>query len=87
VNPAPDIRLSTGRTVRHTPELNGSQRATPTPGMNAMTPEEWLEYCSVVRQEAPPFPEHARPRLQAAVTKLRTAAALRAGDTEFLRKP
>jgi hypothetical protein len=78
VNPAPDIRLSTGRTVRHTPELNGSQRATPTPGSNAMTPEEWLEYCDVVRQqEAPPFPERARPRLQAAVTKLRTSANLR----------
>lgn len=76
MNAAPNILLSTGRVVKHTPEPNGSQRATPTPGPKAMTPEEWIEYCSVVRQQAPdPF-----------AFKIKTSAALRAG-TDFLRKP
>jgi hypothetical protein len=49
-----DMLLSTGRTVKHTPEPSGSQFATPTPGPPEMTPEEWLEYCDLVRQELSP---------------------------------
>ena len=35
----------------------------------------WIDVC-------PPFPEHARPRLQAAVAKLKTSAALRCQDLQ-----
>lgn len=49
MNLAPDLLLSTGRTVKHTPQPNGSQLATPTPGPEEMTVNEWLEYCDLVR--------------------------------------
>ena len=62
-----DILLSSGRTVKHTPQPNGSQFGTPTPGPREMTPAEWIEYCDRVRTEQP------RP-------SLKTSAALRAQD-------
>ena len=43
-----DIQLSTGRIVKHSPEPNGSQLATPTPGPAEMTEAEWDEYCAVL---------------------------------------
>jgi hypothetical protein len=43
-----DIQLSTGRVVKHSPEPNGSQLATPTPGPAEMTEAEWDEYCAVL---------------------------------------
>ena len=45
---APDLKLSTGRTVKHALQPNGSQLATPTPGPEEMTPEEWGEYCDLI---------------------------------------
>ena len=43
-----DIQLSTGRVVKHSPEPDGSQLATPTPGPVEMTDAEWDEYCAVL---------------------------------------
>ena len=43
--------------LENTPQPNGSQFATPTPGPREMTPEEWLEYCDRVRAEQAP-PRH-----------------------------
>ena len=43
-----DIKLSTGRVVKHTRMDNGAQLATPTPGNYEMTNSEWLEYCSII---------------------------------------
>ena len=40
----PNITLSTGRVVVHTPEPNGSTLATPTPGHYAFTPAEYADY-------------------------------------------
>jgi hypothetical protein len=45
----PDIRLSNGRTVKHYRAANGSQDAIPTPGPNALTPEEHEEYMQLLR--------------------------------------
>ena len=49
----PYIMLSTGRTVKHTRQPNGSQLATPTPGPEEMTPSEWFEYCERVKPVNP----------------------------------
>ena len=43
-----DIKLSTGRVVKHSKMDNGAQLATPTPGSYEMTNSEWLEYCSII---------------------------------------
>ena len=43
-----DIKLSTGRIVKHTRQENGSQLATPTPGCYEMTNLEWIEYCKII---------------------------------------
>jgi len=43
-----DIKLSTGRIVKHTRQENGSQLATPTPGCYEMTNQEWIEYCKII---------------------------------------
>lgn len=43
-----DIKLSTGRIIRHTRMPNGAQDATPTTGDIAMTHAEWAEYCAIV---------------------------------------
>ena len=43
----PSVALSTGRIVIHTPEPNGAELATPTPGPVEMTPAEWEEYCAM----------------------------------------
>jgi len=43
-----DIKLSTGRIVKHERLENGAQLATPTPGSYEMTNSEWLEYCSII---------------------------------------
>src|ERR1035441_10457249 len=41
--------------LENTPQPNGSQFATPTPGPREMTPEEWLEYGDrVLAEQAPP---------------------------------
>ena len=43
-----DIKLSTGRIVKHTRQENGSQLATPTPGCYEMTNQEYIEYCRII---------------------------------------
>jgi hypothetical protein len=45
----PDVTLSTGRVVKHTPEPNGSWLATPTPGDYWMTDAEWREYVVLLK--------------------------------------
>ena len=44
-----DIKLSTGRIVKHKRLENGSQLATPTPGNYEMTNSEWIEYCNIIQ--------------------------------------
>lgn len=66
----PDILLSTGRIVKHTPGINNSERATPTPGTDEMTEAEWIEYCGSFMVYTLTKP------------KLKTAAALRVQDLE-----
>jgi hypothetical protein len=43
-----DIKLSTGRVVKHSIMDNGAQLATPTPGCYEMTNQEWIEYCKII---------------------------------------
>jgi len=69
VNLYPPMLLSTGRVVLHSPQANGSQLATPTPGPYDMTEQEWLEYCDRVRKSLSP-------------PNLKTCAALRCQDME-----
>lgn len=40
----PNITLSTGRVIVHTPYLNGATMATPNTGAQAMTHAEYAEY-------------------------------------------
>lgn len=49
--PDPPITLSSGRTIVHTREPNGSQRATPTTGDYALTRAEWAEYTEAMQYE------------------------------------
>lgn len=72
MNLPPDILLSTGRTVTHATKSNGSLLALASPGREFLTSAEAVEYCRLARQ------------LDGAA--LKTSAALRASDTEFLRK-
>jgi len=46
-----DIKLSTGRIIRHTREANGAQRATPTSGNPEMCENEWVEYCNIISKK------------------------------------
>lgn len=63
---SPDVYLpSTGRTVRHTRESNGSQLATPTTGYYALTHAEWEEYCQIVRARGVSKPTDLVPQLVA----------------------
>jgi hypothetical protein len=73
MNLPPDMRLSTGRTVTHAAKSNGALIALASPGPEFLTSAEAVEYCQRARQ------------LDGAT--LKTSAALRASDTEFLRKP
>ncbi len=47
-----DVKLSSGRTIAHTREHNGAQLAMPTDGPDAMTHDEWEEYCLISRKRA-----------------------------------
>ena len=71
MNLPPDMLLSTGRTVTHSAKSNGSLLALASPGREFLTSAEAVEYCQRARQ------------LDG--TTLKTSAALRSGDTEFLR--
>lgn len=69
MNLYPPMLLSTGRVVLHSPMAFGiSQLATPIPGPEEMTEQEWLEYCDKVRKEMAP--------------KLKTCSALRCQDMD-----
>ena len=49
------IRLSSGRTIRHVRESNGSQRAIPTTGPVEMTEAEWREYRAALVAKVDPY--------------------------------
>jgi hypothetical protein len=48
----PDITLSTGRVIVHTPYHNGATMATPSTGPVEMTDAEWAEYVEIIRAKA-----------------------------------
>ena len=52
VNMKPDITLSTGRVIVHTPYHNGATMATPSTGPVEMTDAEWAEYVEIIRARA-----------------------------------
>jgi hypothetical protein len=60
------VVLCSGRTIAHTEEPNGSQRATPTTGPEEMTESEWQEYCQAVLPRPLKAAIHARTATPAA---------------------
>lgn len=60
MNRRDDIKLPSGRIIRHVQEANGAQYAVPATGPDEMSELEWDEYCGIVAERNRKFFQRRR---------------------------